>query len=205
MLRHRSRAPALLVCLFAAACDGSPTTDDVVTEDELTFVRFGETAPSLQSTSVSFYAVRGDERIGRIRYQAQPGEDEGEDFLEFRVSEEALLRYPDGRAFAVGDSVRITVQVVDATRFLFEFSPAGLRFDPQHPARLEVSYEHADRDYDDDGDEDAEDESFEQTFGFWRQERVGLPWVRVGTLKVEDLEEVEADIDGFTRYAVAGN
>lgn len=202
-----ARAAAAAALALLAACDGSsPTAGRPVDETELTFVRFAESAPPLERTSVSFHAVRGQDRMAVIRYASSPDdEDGGEEFLSFKVPEAALLRRPGGAPFAVGDSVLITIQVLDAARFVFEFQPAGLEFDPRAPARLEVSYREADRDYDDDGDEDGEDDAFERRFGFWRQERPGLPWFRVSTVKIEDLEEVEADVTGFTRYAVAGN
>lgn len=196
----------LVLGSVSSSCrDGTGPDEGGVPEDELTFVRFAETAPPLAQREVSFWAVRGADRGARIRYAPQAGEDEGEEFLEFEVPSGALLTYPDGRAFAPGDSVRITIRVVDASRFIFEFQPAGLRFDRRTPAELEVSYEGADRDYDEDGDEDGEDQEFEREFGFWRQERPGLPWFQVATVKLEDLEEAEAEIYGFTKYALAGN
>lgn len=203
---HRNRnLPILLALASLLACDGAPTSSDQLPEGRLTFLRFSETAPALAQAEVSFWAVRGSERHGELRYAPAPGQERGEVFLDFEVEESSLLRYPDGRLFTPGDSVLITVRAVDPSRFIFEFQPAGLRFDPGHPAKLKVSYEHADRDYDDDGDEDGQDEEFERRFGFWRQERAGADWERVGSVKVEDLEEVEATIEGFTKYAVAGN
>lgn len=199
-------ARAAALALVLAACDGGgPTLPPPVDETELTFVRFAEGTPPLETSSVSFWAVRGRDREGVIRYAAAPGEEEGEAFLAFEVPGGSLLRRADGSAFAPGDSVRITIRVLDPALFLFEFQPAGLRFDPRSPARLKVSYREADRDYDGDGDEDGEDGDFERELSFWRQERAGTPWFRVSTLRIEDLEEVEADIAGFTRYAVAGN
>lgn len=62
----------------------------------------------------------------------------------------------------------ITIRLVDPSRFMFEFEPAGLKFDPERPAELEVSYARADPDFDDDG---VEDDKLE--FDFWRQEREG--------------------------------
>ena len=202
-----ARAGAATALTLLAACDGaSPTAGRPVDEAELTFVRFAGNALPLERASVSFWAVRGEDRVGVIRYAAPPDDDDGgEAFLTFKVPEAALLRRPGGAPFAAGDSVRITIGVVDAARFVFEFQPAGLAFDPRAPARLEVSYRAADRDYDGDGDEDGEDDAFERELGFWRQERAGLPWFRVSTVRIEELEEVEADITGFTRYAVAGN
>lgn len=206
-MRIRNRAaPAAALALALAACDGgSPVARPPVDETELTFVRFADGTLPLQAASVSFWAVRGRDREGVIRYVPPPGEDEGEEFLTFKVPGGSLLRRPDGGPFAAGDSVRITIRVVDPALFLFEFEPSGLRFDPRDPARLEVSYRQADRDYDGDGDEDGHDDDFERELAFWRQERPGQPWFPVATLRIEDLEEVEADLAGFTRYAVAGN
>ncbi len=44
----------------------------------------------------------------------------------------------------------------------------------------------------------------ERTFGFWRQEAPGRPWEAIGTVRFDDLEEAEAEIHGFSRYALAG-
>jgi hypothetical protein len=206
MMMRTPAARAAALALALAACDGgSPTLPRPVDQAELTFVRFALGAVPLQAASVSFWAVRGRDREAVIRYVPAPGEEEGEEFLAFKVPGGSLLRRPDGGPFAAGDSVLITVRVVDPALFLFEFQPSGLRFDPRSPARLEVSYREADRDYDGDGDEDGEDDDFERELSFWRQERPGEPWFRISTLRIEDLEEVEADITGFTRYAVAGN
>jgi hypothetical protein len=203
------RIPAALAAalgLALAACDGrSPTEERPVDETELTVVRAAEGTLPLQAASVSFWALRGRDREGVLRYVPAPGEEEGEEFLAFKVPGGSLLRRPDGTPFGAGDSVLVTITVVDPRLFLFEFQPGGLRFDPRNPARLEVSYRRADRDYDGDGDEDGADDDFERELAFWRQERPGQPWFPVSTLRIEDLEEVEADLTGFTRYAVAGN
>lgn len=84
---------------------------------------------------------------------------------------------------------------VDATRFLFQFEPSGLQSDPDSPAELEVSYEYADCDFDQDGDEDEDedDRMVERGFDFWHQRRLGGLWAKVATIRIEDLEEVEAD------------
>ncbi len=167
-------------------------------------LRLAQNAPALERTEVSFWAIRGRGTEVEIRLAPGGGDDDGEEFLEFEIPEDALLAYPDGRRFARGDSVRITIRVVDPTRFVFEFQPAGLKFDPRHPAELEVSYEWADPDYDGDGDRDSDDAEIEREFGFWRQERAGQPWFRVGTVRVEEMDEAEAKITGFSKYALAG-
>ncbi len=101
------------------------------------------------------------------------------------------------------DSVRITIRVVDPALLLFEFEPAGLRFSPAEPAQLEIEYAEADDDLDEDGDVDAEDEALEGEIYVWRQRNPGDPFERLFTLRFEDLDELEADIPGFSRFAIA--
>lgn len=203
MRLHRSiRSLAAILTLVATGCSESTTAPkvDALPEAALTFLRFAATAPPPADTVVSFWAVKGEDRGVEIRFLPEAGEDEGEEFFDFEVSGQSLLRDPDGRAFVKGDSIRITVHLVDPARFVFQFEPAGLQFDPEYPAELEVSYAHADPDWDEDGEDDADLE-----FGFWRQEREGDLWYRMGTVFIEDLSEVEAAIRGFTRYALASS
>ena len=110
---------------------------------------------------------------------------------------------PDGTPFAEDDSVLITVRVVDPARLLFEFEPAGLTFNPARPAELKIHYDHADDDLDEDGDVDLDDEALELTIAIWRQGNDGDPFERLGSLLIDDLEEIEAELQGFSRYALA--
>ena len=74
----------------------------------------------------------------------------------------------------------------------------------QHePAELRMRYPEADRDNDDDGDVDEDDDDVEQRLRIWRQERIGDPWVQLSGSVSADLDEVRADLTGFTRYAIA--
>ena len=50
---------------------------------------------------------------------------------------------------------------------------------------------------------DDEDSHLETILGIWRQELPGQPFVRLGSVKVEDEEELEAKLTGFSRYAIA--
>ena len=83
------------------------------------------------------------------------------------------------------------------------FEPAGLTFNPSRPAELRIHYNHADDDLDEDGDVDLDDATLELTIGIWRQENDGDPFERLGSLLVDNLEEVEAELGGFSRYALA--
>ena len=65
-----------------------------------------------------------------------------------------------------------------------------------------MDYQFAHPDFNGDGEVDDDDEDFE--FGWWRQEMPGQHWERIGSVRVHDLTEVRAEIDGFTRYALAG-
>lgn len=185
--------------LLLAACErgASDSRRPMVREDELVFIRPAANSPPLVSTDTSFWAVAGDNREIRIPYV------NGVAFLEFKVPGNALLRRPDGAAFRRGDSVRITVRLADPGRFSFEFQPAGLRFDRDHPAELRVRYRYADPDFNGDGRVDDEDRRFD--FGLWRQEASGQPWAGLVTIRDADLEEVRATLEGFTKFAVAGN
>jgi hypothetical protein len=185
-------------------CGDDPTGSEpeIRREGELHFLRPRAGAPPLEADSVSFYAKVGQDREVRMRYTSSSGSGSGE-FLRFRVRQNSLLRRPDGTPFAVGDSVRIDIVVVDHPRLIVDFRPAGLDFSPTAPAELRMEYGETDDDVDADGDVDARDEDLESTIGLWRQEAAGQPWARIGSIVVKDLERVEGTLIGFTRYALA--
>lgn len=192
--------------LFAMAfvgCSDSTGPEPSRVETELQFVRFRATPP-VETLQASFWAKRGQGRELEIRYLPdKPGED-GEEFLEFRVPGDGLLRRPDGTLFGPGDSIRITVTLSADGRFLFDFQPSGLQFDPEHPARLKVTYRQIEDDLDGDGDVDGDDEDLEARLRVWKQERPGERWFPVGTLRIEDFDEIEGEITSFTGFCIAG-
>lgn len=196
-------AIALAAVALLAACDDSPTGPEVRQDGELHFLRLGVNAPLLRDTVVTFYAKRGEDREVRLRYLVDPLSGETEEYFRFVVPSEALERRPDGTPFVLGDSIQITVRVANLTALVFDFQPSGLRFSAAHPARLRIEYARADDDLDEDGDIDVEDESLEQRIALWRQEAPGLPWVKMATLLHVETDEVEADLLGFTGYALA--
>jgi hypothetical protein len=197
----RTPVPVLLAAsLLFAGCRGIADPNGGVDEDALAFIRAAADAPPLETHEVSFWAVRGEERRAEIRYLYPDGRTAR--CLRFRVRPDALHRHPDGTFVRMGDSVLITVRVLDPAQFRFAFAPAGLRFDPRNPAELEVSYRYADRDFNGDGVVDERDDAFD--FGFWRQEAPGQPWRWIRSLRFDDLEDVTAEVTGFTAYALAG-
>ena len=170
-------------------------TEELFGEPELAFLaavgyrRTGETSTALQLLErVEPEARRrGDRRlIGEV----------------INLAGNALWKRPDGTVVQKGDSVLITITVVDPKQFNFRFEPSGLQFRADKPAELRISYKWADRDFNGDGDEDNDDARF--NFGIWKQETDASDWIRIGTVKDADLEELRADIRGFTRYAIAG-
>ena len=191
--RTATAVVAALAAVSLVGC-GDPSSSGPVTkpEAELEFVPVRATAPALETTDTSFWAVKGQERELGIRFQGQGGPGTGSKFLEFKVSDNSLLRWPDGTLFQDGDSVEIHV-TVDAGLYVVDFEPAGLRFNPSEPAELELDYGEADEDF----------LVREGEFDAWRQEISNQPWELIDSVQLEDLDEVEILLLGFTRYALA--
>ncbi len=187
-------AAAVLACSDNTGPESRPNADlNIVQQDSL--------APPLDSTVARFWAKVGDDREVRIEYQ--PPLDSAEDFLRFEVPGDGLLRKPDGSAFQPGDSILITVTVIDPARFQFRFEPTGLQFSPDHPARLKLHYLNANHDFDEDGGVDSDDDAIEHLLDLWRREGSTSPWFRVGAVKFEGMDEIDANIQSFSEYALA--
>jgi hypothetical protein len=193
-LMHRSgflRLSLLTLLLLPLGCDEVAAPAEAVDESELTFVQVAPDAPKLNSEVVTFWTSKTEDREGQLRYTS-----EGYDgkCMRFVV--------PAGSVQGA-DSVKITIRLVDSRFFSFQFEPAGTKFDPSKPARLEVRYKWANPDLNGDGQYDQIDEEMARNFGFWRQERVGDPWIKVPTTRSETELEASAPVTGFTRYALA--
>ena len=189
-----------LVALAAlAACGGDSTGPKPIVRPttDLHFLRLSATAPQLQSTVASFYAVKGLDSEIRVRFK------NGEDYLRFRVFASSLLQRPDGSTIANGDSVLITITITDPTKLQAEFQPAGLKFSPANPARLQFEFGEADKDLNGDGTVNGTDTSLIPQISTWRQEVAGGDWLKVNSIVEIEINEVQADIVGFTGYALA--
>jgi hypothetical protein len=198
-MRKQLKTFAFLLAL--AACSSDPNDDDNRPPGDLTILALAQGTPPLTTDSAGFWALFGEDR--EVRIDIAPDQD----YLKFRVRPGALLRYPDGSLFGPGDSVYISVRVIDPDLLFFEFTPSGLSFNPAQPAELSLDYDHAgftvEGDYDDDGDVDSEDDEIELTLDIWRQEAPGDLFTRLqGVLEIE-VNEINMDILGFTRYALA--
>jgi hypothetical protein len=168
------------------------TAVQTASEAELEFVLHAETAPELETRDTAFWAFAGRDTTVEIRYR-----DRGKAYLRFRLDDQSLWKRPDGTLFAPGDSVQIRIRIEDAPdpalRFWATLEPAGLRFHPDAPAELEYRYEFA-------------DDAFlarETEFGVWLQEAPGEEWIWVPSAQFEDADEIEVELPGFTRYALA--
>lgn len=186
----------LFMVMFVAACSDDPA-DPGVPEPQLTFLRFAD--PNVLTVrQASFWAVRGEGRRLEMDYA------NGEEFLDFEIRDNALLRRPNGTLFQDGDSVLITVTVDPNNRFIVYFEPSGLVFNPLDPAHLEINYKQANPDIDGDGDDDDDDDRLETRLRIWQQERIGLPWLPLATLRIDE-DDLEANILSFTGFAMASN
>jgi hypothetical protein len=189
-------AAAVLACGDNTGPGGRPDAD-------LHIIRQDSLAPPLVTNQASVWAKVADGRELHLNYQGATPADTGEEFLRFEVPGDALLRKPDGTAFQGGDSILITVTVVDSADFRFQFEPAGLVFNPEHPARLRVRYHESNHDFDDDGDIDAADDAIEHVLDLWWREGPAALWFRVGSVKFEELDDLDANILRFSEYALA--
>lgn len=198
----RKRLLAAMV-IWVWACTDSAGPPPPVPTSQLHFVVQDSLAPPLLADSGSFYAKAGEDRLLQLYYQGAAPGDTGEAFLKFEVKSNSLLKRPDGSSFQPGDSILITVSLVDPTRFDFTFGPAGLQFNPAEPAKLHIEYNRSDHDFNEDGHVDGQDDATETKLNIWRREPPDTLWTRIGTAKNEDFDEIEAEIFSFTQYAVA--
>lgn len=189
-------ALALFLAPLAACGDGpsDPGRREVPT-DQLVFIREAAGAPALENADTTFTVTKGEDTEVELRYVT------GDDLLEFRIDDDALLARPDGTPIRDGESVQITIRRVHPTRYDFEFLPAGLRFDPDEQPELRIYYRFADRDFNGDGVIDGRDNSVR--FGIWRSEAGTGTWGELLTIRESELERLRADVRGFTRFAIA--
>jgi hypothetical protein len=193
----------LIALAGAAACSSANGPQSTAPRAALNIVRQDSTYKPLLSTQGQFYAKAGVGREVRLVYQGSLPTDSGTELLRFEVPNDGLYRKPDGTSFGPTDSILITITVVDAKRFQFDFQPSGLQFNPNSPARLKVEYQYADHDFNGDGVIDSADATIESELGIWRRDLPDTLWFGVGAVKFEQLQEFDANILSFSQYAVA--
>jgi hypothetical protein len=110
-MRKQLKTFAFLLAL--AACSSDPNDDDNRPPGDLTILALAQGTPPLTTDSAGFWALFGEDR--EVRIDIAPDQD----YLKFRVRPGALLRYPDGSLFGPGDSVYISVRVIDPDLLFF--------------------------------------------------------------------------------------
>ncbi|MBX6331161.1 MAG: hypothetical protein IRY91_04875 [Gemmatimonadaceae bacterium] len=195
------RCVLLALVIGATAC-GDGTTGPVPT-DQPHFLQTAVGAPPLANPIVSFWASYDHGGEARIVYHALPSAGDSAVLLDFTVPSQSLLERPDGSRLGPGDSVLVTITVIDPIRMVAQFEPSGLRFSAARPAHLTLSLGEIDPDLNADGHVDATDDLLKGELHIWRQEQLGDPWTQLPTQVDLVLGTVAADISGFTNYAVA--
>jgi hypothetical protein len=191
--------------LSVAGCGGSSdsTAPEQRPTSTLRLLSLAPGAPALATTSVSFYAVRGKNAGVDLWYHPRPGRSDSTKFLEFRMGGATLDRRPNGSVIADGDSVLITLAVINPTNLVVQFQPSGLLFSAKDPARLKMFFAECGDDLDRNGRVDGGDDAIQQQLGIWRQETPLDPWIKLSSVVVKGSKEIDADLGGFTGYAVA--
>jgi hypothetical protein len=207
------RVPLLLLPLLvaASACHDDPTAPGqnsppaqaVTTTSTPHFLQAKAGAPKIANPIIKFYAKKGQRRTIFMMYHARAGRRDSTDLIRFRLRENSLLRRPNGTPIRSGDSVLITLKLVDPVKLIVDFQPAGLKFNPQDPADLRIHWSETNPDVNRDGVVNQQDTALKQRIKIWRQESSTQPWVRTSSLVNVPGQECELDLTGFTRYAVA--
>src|SRR5256886_8901563 len=129
-----------LTTLTLLAC-GDSTGPAGVPDSQLHIVVQDPLAPPLYAQQDTFWAHVGQDRELRMYYQGATPTQTGDEFLRFEVPGSGLFRKPDGSPFQPIDSILITITVVDPAKFLFQFEPTGLVFNPdrseEHTSELQ--------------------------------------------------------------------
>jgi hypothetical protein len=209
-MTNRVRWTLLAAAVLAAACADSATSSGGGTPPSaLSFLRLASTAPPLCADSTGAWFIKnGEDKTIQLVFPesgqlADCAAGPTEEFASLLVKKMSLLRRPNGTLVSDGDSVFISLKWVGSDSILFEFQPTGLLFDPAVPPELKIHYTEAGDDLNHDGRVDEEDADIETRLDIWRQERPGDPFFRVGTGKIEDQNEIEAKLNGFSRFALA--
>jgi hypothetical protein len=208
----RRVTPFLLALVITfGACRDDPTglpensalTPAVTAASTPHFLRAKAGAPTIANPVIRFYAKKGQRKTVFMLYHARPGQKDSTDLIRFRLRENSLLARPDGRPIKNGETVLITLRLVDPVRLIVDFQPAGLRFNPRDPADLRIRWAETNPDVNRDGVVNQQDAALKERLKIWRRESSTQPWTRTPSLVNVPSQECELDLTGFTRYAVA--
>ncbi|HEY8105325.1 MAG TPA: hypothetical protein VIE46_04410 [Gemmatimonadales bacterium] len=190
---RRTSGPIQTALLLAAlACTDSTGPVQSRPPAQLNILRLAPTAPPLFAASTTFNACNGSGAEGRLFFSDGKG-GQGEEFARLKLDNNTLLLKPDGTPFGASECIQITMAVDDPTQVLVRLEPTGLRFNPVDPAEFRIEYAQA----------EGVDSEIEAQIAIWRQETAGAPFVQIGSAVLKDQKEVEGNLLGFSRYALA--
>lgn len=183
------RAIGIAMLLAAAGCGdvsrvAAPASVAARKPAESAFLQRAANAPEFAAGAVSIEARAGAASADTLRFS------NGEPFVALEIGD-ATMRGATlhGAPVPAGTSVTITLARADRGRFVAEFQPSGLRFNPAAPARLTFFYRNA--------------AARRSPLQLWKQEHDAAPWERVDGADRAGERIFTATIDGFTKYAVA--
>lgn len=152
---------------------------------------------SLNTYSVSFWAVRGESRSVQINY-ASAIDTLTHPFMQLTITDPTTV--PGVGALAVGDSVFVTVNI-DTTKIGISLEPTGLQFGER--AQLKIWYGGAGGDLNGDGVVDSVDVAIEhQLLGLAYRESSTDPWWRVPVAQSFDDHSFTSALPHFSDYAI---
>jgi hypothetical protein len=192
---------APILAIGIAGCGSDGTGPDTPHEPVVLEVAAG--MPTLVSSQVSFWAYYDRETHAQLVYHALASATDSVTLVDFTVPAQSLSRLPDGSAISAGDSVLITMSVLNPLLLNVSFEPSGLRFSSSNPARLRLGFGNADPDLNHDGTVDGDDDALVAKLHIWQQEDILSPWTELESTVDANAKVVAADIPGFTHYAVA--
>ena len=161
--------------------------------DDPTFLMASSSAPAIANPVITFWAKKGVDTTVFMYYHARPGHHDSTTFMRFRVRSKSLVTRPDGSLLANGDSLLITVTLANAAALQLDFQPSGLQFSSHDQAVLEMSY----------GEAAPFGVGNVQALSIWKRESPLDPWLRLSSVVIDGTDDVQADIAGFTGYAMA--
>lgn len=204
----------LLMGLWACIDAGGPGAEVLKDPSEVSVIQLDQSAPSLLTDSVSFYAVEGQDRFVELHFDSAGVA--GDRLLRFEVGKKSLDRLPDGHRVKHGDSVLIVIRATDPTTLQFDFQPSGLVFKHSSPAVLTIGYGHAltsvaaapfrDPGHGHGGHGHHGGDSTahaEADLAIWQQEEATGPYRKLESSVDTEAREIEAEVPGFSKYAVA--
>jgi hypothetical protein len=153
-------------------------------------------APSVNTYSASFWAVKGKSRSIQINYVSGGS---SAPFMLFTATDPS---YVPGRGnLATGDSVLVTVSV-DSTMVAVYMAPSGLQFGT--PATLKIWYGGVGGDLNGDGVVNATDTYIETNLlGMWTQPTPGSAWTPIAATQSLSEKSFTTSVPHFSGYGVS--